>query len=178
MFGIIDIPFTKAFVKNSFLFKNENDYQLTPCYLFAATPLLNRPLLFTIHTEHGALFSRVPLKHLFHKPVDAHYNNELLEPWGSLGERLSVLQHRYLKDYSVKTKTVGDARYLMTFSWLPTGAFEEDPEQSKDLHLLALENGQFALLPNNSCLFLDKHFTEECDWPKYKRNSEYFWANG
>lgn len=170
--GIIDIPFTRALVSNQLILGEPG---WTPCYLFAATPLLNRPLLFTLHTVHGAVYSRVPLSHLAHEePTGEH-----LEPWGSLGERMTVIQHAYLKDYWVRTKQGPEGRYLMTFDWLPQGHFEEDPEQQKSMNLLALENGRFALLPNNMCLFQDAHFTGlSGEWPRYRRNTEYFLDNG
>lgn len=173
--GIIDIPFTRAFVANELILGSEG---WTPCYLFAVTPLLNRPLFFTIHTEHGAVFSRVPLKFLRHNVNPPRGALPEEEPWGSLGERVSVIQHAYLKDYEVQTKMGASGRYLMTFDFLPGGHFEEDPEQQKSMNLLALTGGSFALLPNNECLFLDKHFTGKQEWPRYKRNQEYFWANG
>ncbi len=104
--------------------------------------------------------------------------DELLDPWGCLGERVTVTEHQYLKNYEVGTKLCVSGRYLMTFDWLPQGHLEEDPEQQKSMNLLALENGRFALLPNNKCLFLDAHFTGEREWPRYRRNTEYWRANG
>jgi len=53
-------------------------------------------------------------------------------------------------------------RYLMTFDWADdrmTSNLAETPDQHKCAHLIALENGNFALQPNNRVLLFDPSFT-------------------
>jgi hypothetical protein len=178
------MPYIKASIQNSFLFKDEANKELTECYIIGAHAFLNRPLLFTCHLSTGALFSGVPINHL------SHSNNNIyarvlglaaLQPWGCLGDNLGVVRLDYLKDYDCLCKIEDDqifGRYLCTFFFKEGGHLEEDPEQMKTMNMIALENGQFALLPNNRILFTDSHFTEVREFPKYKRNTEYFLAGG
>ncbi len=58
--------------------------------------------------------------------------------------------------------------------------FSRYPQEHKPLSLLALEQGNFALLPNNYFKIYDKHFTEQLDeanvnLKKYKRGEIIYW---
>lgn len=177
---VLNIPYIKAWVKNSFIKTAPEGY--TECYIHSLTALKNRPHLLNIHTVDGAVYSRLPIQAFFHKPPTEEASllaPESLEPWGVIGDETQVIQLRYLKDYFPRVLGIDTfGRYLFSVEAL-AGGFAEDPEQSKTLHMLALENGQFALLPNNSLLFRDRHFTEDpTESQAYKRNTEYFHANG
>lgn len=182
MQGVIDIPYIKCFVSNS-LIKGKDGF--TEAYAFAVKSFLNRPLLFTVHTVDGAVYSDIPLLYLSHDPSTGieYIPAEERDPWGCLGERISVSKFSYLKDYrplyigNKKPKNPVSGRYLMSFSWLPDGGFSEDPEQAKMMHLVALEDGWFALWPNNYLHWPDKHFATK-PLEKYQRNLLYWESNG
>lgn len=181
MRGICDLPYLKCFVRSEFLYAGDCEGDLESAYAFSVTAFVNRPLLFTVHLDSGALFSGLPIWALVSADVKANaiaLPEEDLQPWGCLGERVSVIQHKYLRDYEglckIKTREILGA-YVATFVFLPDGGFEEDPSQSKTMNLMALRSGQFALLPNNMILFRDKHFTGRVEkWPKYRRNETHF----
>lgn len=179
--GLCNIPYIHAEVRADFLHGGDpkKKREWVECYIFAATALENRPLLFTIHTVHGAIFSRLPVWAFRTKPMGSEWDpreNGRLQPWACLGERLTVVEHRYLKDYEAFCRALQiHGRYRMTFDFLPSGGLEEDPGQHKTMNLIELNNGQLALLPNNECEFHDKHFAEITDEPSaYKRNKTYF----
>lgn len=186
MSGLIDLPaFVKCEVNGKYLYGPENNSRKVwvEAYAFAVTALRNRPLLFTVHTVHGAVFSRIPIEALRWRKCPNwldELRDHMLQPWSCLGERIVAIQHQYLKDYELHyIKPAVDGRYLFTLDFLPDGHFTEDPEQHKTMSFIALETGQFALLPNNMFLARDRHFTEnDKPAPPYKRNKEYFWANG
>ena len=55
---------------------------------------------------------------------------------------------------------------MMTFDWV-NNAFSDEPSQRKDAHLIRLDNGNFALQPNNRTLWKDPSFTTKeppLDW--------------
>jgi hypothetical protein len=163
---LLDVPYMHAKVRGRFVGTVDD----VECYIFGLTVILNRPLLFTAHLTNGAVFSRLPLK--------AFYRYDTLAPplehsecWGAIGHHASVIQHKYLKDYRVKT-AAGDARYLYTIDFFD-GGYSEDPEQHKTANVVELFYGNYLALPNNECLFEDAHFFRKSDL-KLQRNQTYF----
>lgn len=182
---LIDIPYMHCWVVNRFIIKDEPP-GVTEAYAYSITVLPNRPIFFNVHTVHGALYSRLPLYALrsrnIEQPEGELPGRHFLEPWGSLGTKANVLQHVYLKDYNALLHRYDadpfiKGRYLFSIDF-SEGGFAEDPEQHKTLHLISLETGQYALLPNNELLFKDDHFTDSNEPPSYKRNSTYFQSHG
>ena len=163
---------------------NGAENSVEECYIFAVTALENRTLLFTCHTENGAVFSRLPIWAFRTKDyTDAGEDLDLetLCPWSALGGNASIIKHRYLKDYEVKCK-IGDefvaGRYLFTIDY-NEGLYAQDPEQHKTHNVIELDSGFYAALPNNFCLFEDSHFVKSA--PKsshYARNEIYFRSLG
>ncbi len=170
---ILDIPYLKVLIDKRVLTGSEESGFIN-AYLFSVTLIESRPLLFTAHLEDGAIYSRIPLKYIFHKEPEGE--RLLTDPWGAISSNGQVVQHRYLKDYFVECDISGFAvagRYLFTIDYFD-GGFSEDPEQHKTSNIISLETGQLAALPNNLCRFVDDHFTESGDLLKYKRNSVYW----
>lgn len=176
---IINLPFPiHVKIPSRFLY-GEDDKEYTEAYAFAVTSILNRPLLFTVHTVDGAVVSRLPIDALipYEGVQQTTFDRHELQPWEMLGEDIQPIQHKYLKDYIVSCKIADElvsGRYLLTFDSF-SGGFSEDPEQHKTYNMIELETGQYCLLPNNHCLFLDNHFTDsDGTFPHYKRNSTYW----
>lgn len=182
---ILDIPRFKCWVWREFL-TDGRESGLTEAYAFAVTLLESRPLFFTVHTIDGAVYSRLPIWALRHKEIDLATDAErtfeehdltILDPWGAISSHAQVIAHQYLKDYWIVAKVGAskiNGRYLFTIDY-SHGGFAQDPEQHKTSNIIALKSGHFAALPNNMCLFLDRHFTEGADFPKgYRRNRTYY----
>lgn len=164
----IDIPYIHCYVRGEFVSEQTEPIE---CYIFAATAILNRPLLFTCHTISGAVYSRLPVEAFISRKDAGKLDN--LAPWGCIGNYMSVVEHQYLKDYEVTVPNLNTSgRYLMTFDQF-NGGFSEDPEQHKTMNFIELETGQYALMPNNYCIFNDSHFTRDDDI-KYKRQISYW----
>ena len=167
----LDIPYRHCYVRGEFVSKQTRPIE---CYIFAATGILNRPLLFTCHTKSGAVFSRLPIHAFTTNPnTMVYFKLEDQAPWGCVGNTLTVVKHSYLKDYTVQVPSLHmEGRYIMTFDQF-NGGFSEDPEQHKTMNMVELDNGQFGLMPNNYCRFKDLHFTEADDI-QYKRQTDYW----
>lgn len=153
-------------------------HKLIEAYAFAVTILESRPLLFTVHTIDGAIYSRLPLAALVTKKIFSEDLTEFeVDVWGSISNKATVIQHKYLKDYDVQVKINGktlEGTYFLTID-PEEGGFAQDPEQHKTNNIVLLDNGQICSVPNNMCLFLDKHFVhKQVDLSKYKRNSRYY----
>lgn len=170
-----DCPYLKCLVRKEYL----HDFELglgeyEEAYAFAVTGIINRPLLFTVHLESGAVYSRLPIQALVTSACEDSYTLEQLMPYGVIGNRIEVVQHAYLKQYEVTTP-LGDGVYQFTVDQFD-GGFSEDPVQHKTMNVVALHSGHIGAWPNNMCRFLDGHFTVNME-VGYRRQST-VWRTG
>lgn len=169
---LLDTPILKVFVDPQYVNGGDVVKPRIEAYLFAVTLLNNRPLLFTVHTVHGAVYSRLPINALSWKerPQDNSYDK-----WGSISGSGQIIQHAYLKDYRCQIgKEPG--RYYCTIDY-NEGGFAQDPEQHKTSNIILMDKGGIWIVPNNEVLFTDDHFIRPVknvkDLP-YRRNKVYW----
>lgn len=166
-------PYTKCLVRKEFLRDGKDGHgQFENGYIFAVTSIPNKPLLFHVHLESGAIISRLPIHALAHKKSRAR-SLETLELWSALSDKIQVIEYDYLKNYSVlilKTKEKG--RYRFTIDTCGQG-FAEHPDQYKCYHFIELSSGYFALMPNNAVLFPDGHFTKDLPLDYFTNTREF-----
>lgn len=167
---ILDIPLFKCFVKQDYI-TDDFDDGFTEAYCFAVTILESRPLLFTVHTIDGAVYSRLPIWALVTTKYHVQVTPKQLDCWGAISSVGGVIEHKYLKDYKVK---IGEktGKYAFTIDYFD-GGFSQDPEQHKCSHVVFLDDGTIGAFPNNMILFLDDHFVEPTGL-KYRRNKNYY----
>ena len=139
-----------------------------PCAIWAVCSVPNRALTFHVLLENGACYARVPLQQLRHTLTDLPaLPLHALEAWDCFGYDLTVQAHGYLRERDVEVR-LGDGygslmgRYCCTVDWVDNG-YSDTPDQHKQAHLIALENGQFAAMPNNRLRWHDASFT---DWTR------------
>lgn len=172
---IRDIPYLKCWIRREYLNNLEEGHgEYVEGYAFAVTAILNRPLLFTVHTVDGGVISRLPISALCHKRDAPVQSLSDLELWSVIGERIEVIEHEYLRNYWVQTRLPDgltyDGKYLFTID-PQRGGFSESPDQHKTWNLIALDNGNFAAQPNNRCFFRDSHFVRFQGRPDYRTNT-------
>jgi len=113
-----------------------------------------------------------------HVSDKALFINNPLDMWGAISSQAQAVKHKYLKDYEVYvnfTDKVVKGTYQFTIDYFEDG-FSEDPEQHKTSNIIFLDSGYICAVPNNYCLFKDKHFTkpiEEKSQIENKRQSIY-----
>lgn len=174
---IVNIEPIKVQVKRSFLYQSR-EKGFEDGYLIAVKSQNNRPLMFTVHLESGALFSNIPINQIycnrFRKNNEKSYCLDSLQPYSCLTGDINVIKYNHLKDCKVHIKTLGTGYYLFTIDYLGEG-LSEDPEQIKSHNIIALMDGALCALPNNHCLFIDRFFTnnKSATFPVYKRNKDY-----
>lgn len=185
---ILDLPTPIHCGVQKMFLTNDEKHGIEECYIFAVTILQNRTLLFTCHTENGAVYSRLPIWAFKHNNLGLGCTKTLegldkrvLCPWSCLGDTADIVEHSYLKDYEVQCsiydKTI-IGRYLATIDY-SKGLYAQDPEQHKTHNIVELENGFYAALPNNYCKFEDEHFTkDDADCSHYRRNKMYWRSLG
>jgi hypothetical protein len=123
--------------------------------------------------NNGAQIARLPISAFAHKPCDP-MKLEVLQLWGCFSYEIAVSQVSFLKDLRcavlLKDKQWYEGQYKRTFYWCGS-SYAEDPGEGgfKTAHLVALDNGNFALQPNNRMRwwepsFITKPFPEKPDY--------------
>jgi len=184
-----NIPYIECYVRDAFLYNDFANKELSKCYIFAVKTLINRPLLFQIQIDNGAIFQGLPIHAFVHrkdfvKPIeDEHKLLSLLQWWNMQSNDATVIKYTYLDGYAVdyynRDKVWTRGKYLFTIDdYYPNVnnlqvGYAEDPD-SKSFNIIELENGFYAAAPNNYLRFHNLNFVEPFDLknpPKYKPNS-------
>jgi hypothetical protein len=124
---------------------------------------------FDEHECAGAMFC-LPIQALCWKPCELP-DVELIQPWDTFSSTFTVhefalwkrgnaqlLNVRKIKGYPERLK----ARYLFTIDF-EGNALADDFQQHKQLHVLQVEQGWFAAVPNNRVLSVDEAFEKPCE---------------
>lgn len=175
---ILDIPRFKCFVKSEYVSNGTIKGEWIEAYAFAVTIIESRTILWTVHTIHGAVYSRLPTKAICHE-IPKYIYKFRHDVFGAISSDGQVIEHAYLKDYMVyvlQDNKMYSGVYKFTIDYF-TGGFAQDPEQHKTSNIIFMDNGYIFVGPNNMLVFRDTHFTQDVE-PKdliYKRNSQYYY---
>lgn len=134
--------------------------------------------------EYGALYDKLPISAFLSDRVHDDPNAELLDLdelqlWDALAYHVEVIEKPLLKglraEFFAKNKRTYQGEYLFTLDTcnpdprIPDFGFSESIDEHKSFNLLLLDNGQFALQPNNRCRFFDPAFNpQELKFPDFK----------
>lgn len=126
--------------------------------------------------ESGAHWSGLPI-HALSTTTDWSLHHSELQPWGGMGDQIECTTLPYLEGLRTDWKGQLGRHTGIIIDW--TDGFSRDPQEHKPLSLLALDRGQFALLPNNYFRVEDSHFTapdKHTDLIKhYRRGETVYW---
>lgn len=116
----------------------------------------------TVLLENGAVYRNLPPHALAFSPVPyARWTAQDAQKWDCYGTDFSVVEYSYLAGLRclVKTRATTDkGRYL--FSVAPVGdGFSAQPEQAKEFHVIALDNGRLTIQPTDRVVYEEKSFT-------------------
>ena len=137
--------------------------------------------LFHIMLPNGAVFFRLPISAFFQKDLDRtnvpNMPVDTLQLWNSFSYYPSVHMFGYLTSqrgkYFGKDKKEYFGEYLFTIDWchpetnILDTEHSEIPHEHKCGHVLALDNGNYAIQPNR-ILWNISNFTTRDDIPDYK----------
>lgn len=132
-------------------------------------------LLSHILLETGAHWTGVPLHAIHHKINPEVRKPGQIQPWGNMGTDIDVTYLKHLDGIEVEyfkenIKGIGTG---MVVDWYD--GFTRYPEQHKPLHIIAMEDGNYYLLPNNYLRWFDPSFTVDSKWQEcknYKRGNQ------
>lgn len=174
-------PPVKCFVKREFLYNFERGHgELEPAIWVSIKSL--RGQVFRIESllpRYGALYDKLPIHAYVWKDKD--YGDlpiDTLQLWDCMSYRFTVIEKIGLRNLGVKF--IGKdgnwyfGHYLFTVDYCADGmdvdtGFTEQAEEHKSFNFIRLENGQFAVQPNNRCLWYDQALVPvESRWPDFQ----------
>lgn len=135
--------------------------------------------------EYGALYDKLPISAFLHGDMGDEgimapmLPLDTLEIWDALGYYITVVDKPFLKglraEFYGKDKQTHKGEYMFTLDIcnpdprIPDFTFSETVDEHKSYNVLKLDNGQFALQPNNRCRFYDPAFNpEEMKFPDFR----------
>lgn len=146
------------------------------CVIYGINSIRGRALGFTCLTRRGASFTRMPITAFVHDDKAPDMPLGALELWDCFSYHFSVVQFQYLKGKQVKCKLRGHkpwefGKYIFTVDWCagdePSDLGDSEDSEHKSGHLIELDNGCYALLPNNRCIWMDASYVDTpLDIPK------------
>lgn len=161
-----------VYVENKYLDKGEG---LTQAIWHGVFGREGEVLLTHLLLETGAHWTGVPLHGIHHKENFIPKKSGIVQPWGNMGINVDVTNLNHLQgiDVSYFKENLNGLSTGILIDWYD--GFSKFPQQHKPLHLVAMEDGNYYLLPNNYLRWNDPSFTNEKLWEKcknYKRGSE------
>lgn len=176
----IDIPIFYAQLSDKHTDHNSKAHWYN-IIVFAAQSRAGRALLFHVRMEDGYLRSNVPLHMIRHCESELpQYSYDMLQLWDCFGDDVTVTVFEYLVNrrmvVKLKDGTEVAGTYMMTFDWL-NNQYSDTPQDYKCGHMIKLDNGQFAIQPNNRIVYVhDMNFGKgrQTEIPKFKADSELF----
>ena len=167
-----NIPPIECYVRTNFLqnrteFDEAKDTYL-PVLIFGVASIPHRAPLFHFIMEDEGLWFRMPIHAFCHKtpaPQEELYNLVL---WDSFSSYVGVTQFDFLCNkrmkYIDRNKKWNEGTYMFTLDWahedrnIADVGFSEVPGQHKCGHVIKLDNGNFAIQPNNRCRAFEPSF--------------------
>jgi hypothetical protein len=147
--------------------------------IFGVASVPNRALGFHVHLKSGGIFWRLPISALAWKPDAPTRSTPLLQAWDAFGYEIAAVAFPYLRERECTIrlkdgKTEGGV-YVCTFDWYENG-YSDQPDQHKCLHLVKLDDGNFAAYPNDRYIWHDLSFTDAAAKPQYRANTHIWYA--
>lgn len=168
----INIPPIECFVRSNFL-QNRKEFdpsidRMLPCVVFGMTSIPNRVPLFHFLMEDEGLWWKMPIHAFAHKEDAKQEELYNLVLWDSFSyyPSVTVFDILVLKPmrYLNRNKEWKTGKYLFTIDWahedrtIPNVDWSEVPGQHKCGHVIQLDDGNFAIQPNNRCRVFDPSF--------------------
>ncbi len=173
----VNIPPIECFVRSNFL-QNRTEFDANkdtylPVLVFGVASVPHRVPLFHFIMEDGGLWFRMPI-HAFCSREDVE-QDELynLVLWDCFSSYIGVTQFDFLINKRIKyidrNKKWRDGTYMFTLDWSQEDknvtdlGFSEVPGQHKCGHVIKLDDGNFAIQPNNRCRAFEPSFVTKPD---------------
>lgn len=186
---IANLPPQKVWVRKEYLRDLEDGHgEFVEGVWVTAKSLPGRSFYFeTYLPEYGAMFDKLPISAFVSeaKTPDPDLDLPNLQFWNCMDYGVTSLCKQFTAsmEWEVRTRHFGTLKgsYICTLDNYHANpdvldySTSEIPEEHKSFNLINLENGQFALYPNNRCRIYDISLTpEEPKIPDFKVSTEYY----
>ena len=189
-----NIPPIYCKIRREYLYDlREHKGETEDCVGFGLGSISGRALLFHCLLTNGAIYWRLPISAflqrgsgstLYQREME-HQDLEDLQLWNSFSYYPSITVFDFLKGqrckyFSKNKNKVYHGEYLFTVDWahpepnISDTEHSEIPDQHKCGHVLALDNGNYAVQPNNRILWSIPSFTTSSFVPDYKVQTTYW----
>ena len=172
---VCPIPPEKVWVRAEYLydFDPERRGELVQGVWVSCKSLRGQAFRFeTYLPEFGALYDKLPVNAFVWREdcaPDDMLPLDVLQIWDCMSYHVELIHKPLLAglraEFFGKDRQLHGGEYMWTLDQcepdprIPTYGFSETPEEHKSFNTLRLDNGQFALQPNNRCRFLDPALT-------------------
>jgi len=181
---VCPLPPLKVLVRAEYLYDHQSHrHQFVEGIWCSVKAIRGQAFRFeTYLPEYGALYDKLPISAFVTRDYD-HCGDlldlDVLEIWDALAYYVTVVDKPLLKglraEFYGKDGKLHAGQYLFTLDTcnpdprIPDFTFSETAEDHKSYNLLQLDNGQFALQPNNRCRFYDPAFNpKDMKFPDFK----------
>lgn len=161
-----NIPPIECFVRAEYMRQHKDGHGTRfNVLIFGVASLPGQSPLFHFQMEDGGIWWRMPISAFCHKTDAPDTALEELVLWDSFSYAVSVLRFDWLAnkrmEYISRSHTKKAGRYLFTLDWAdPEGTgIAEQPGHHKCGHVIELDDGNYAIQPNNRLRAFDPSFT-------------------
>jgi hypothetical protein len=180
---VCPLPPVKVMVRPEYLydFQCDKDAPLVEGIWVSVKALRGEAFRFeTYLPEYGALYDKLPISAFKHSTCElCDLPLDVLQIWDALSYHVTVVDKPLLNglraEFFAKDKQVYGGEYMFTLDTcspdprIPDFTFSETVDEHKSYNVLKLDNGQFALQPNNRCRFYDPAFNpRDMKFPDFK----------
>lgn len=178
---VCPLPPLKCFVRAEYLYDHERGHgELVEAIWVSVKSIKGEAFRFESYLpQYAALYDKLPISAYCWKPVEGELTLDTLQIWDCLSYWVTVVDKPFLKGlrggFFGKDKAMHFGEYMLTLDTcapdprIPDYTFSETIDEHKSYNLLKLNNGQFALQPNNRCQFYDPAFNpQEMRFPDFK----------
>ena len=167
-----NIPPLECYIRSNFLQNRPHKFEDTdsylPCVIIGVASVPHRAPLFHFIMEDGGLWWRMPI-HAFCSEVGTPQEElHQLVLWDSFSPYIAVNKYDFLSEkkilYTDRSSNEKQGKYLFTLDWLQADSniintgFSEIPGQHKCGHIIQLDNGNYAIQPNNRVRVFEPSF--------------------
>ena len=171
-----NIPLIECYVRGNYLRDQQDSHdKYFWCVVFGVSSIPKQVPLFNFHMEDGGVWWRAPISAFCQSEGVPEQPLTDLVLWDSFSSHISVTTFHQLAgsrvQYTQRDKTKQTGKYLFTLDW-SEGDFNEldygyasKPDQHKCGHVLELDNGNYAIQPNNRTRFFDSNMGVDLNQP-------------
>ncbi len=156
-------PYINCFIRNKYIFGPDKE-GLTEGYIFGVKSMINRPMHFHFQSNFGAVFWQMPISAFVHKEgydelsEDEQRRLSLLQTWDCQDNDIAVTTFGFLQNRRVdvfcRDRVWRSGKYLFTIDDYEGDLNElnigyANDQDSKCYHFLEMDDGNFAIPPNN-----------------------------